>query len=41
MKDPAPDYKAALEGMAQVKESITSVLAMMADERDAGSTRDG
>jgi hypothetical protein len=32
MKDPAPDYKAALEGMAQVEESIASVLALMAGE---------
>jgi hypothetical protein len=41
MKDPASearransDYKAALEGMAQVEESIASVLAMLADELD-------
>ena len=32
MKDPAPHYKAALEGMAQVEESIASALAMLADE---------
>ena len=39
MKDPASearransDYKAALEGMALVEESIASVLAMLAEE---------
>jgi hypothetical protein len=32
MKDPAPHYKAALEGIAQVEESIASVLAMLAAE---------